>query len=141
MNRHSSLFSSFVAFVLFCKSLPFLSLVPPFSYVIPFSIFSVPGATPSTINTQPSNYLALGYLQLQSYFVRNQARIVIMQKMSLLRSLTTGSGILLAAALTANVSAQNAPAGDATRGKAFFEINCAVCHSPVLGPDNLVVMK
>lgn len=50
------------------------------------------------------------------------------------------SSVLLAAALV-NVSAQNAPPGDATRGKAFFQVNCAVCHSPVLGPDNLVIMK
>ena len=39
------------------------------------------------------------------------------------------------------LSAQNVPAGDAARGKAFFQINCAVCHSPVLGTDNTVIMK
>lgn len=51
-------------------------------------------------------------------------------------------GVLLAAALaTANVNAQNAPVGDAARGQAFFQISCAVCHSPVLGPDNTVIMK
>jgi glucose/arabinose dehydrogenase len=49
--------------------------------------------------------------------------------------------MFLAAALPASVSAQQAPAGDVARGKAFFDISCAVCHSPVLGPDNLVVMK
>lgn len=49
---------------------------------------------------------------------------------------------LVAAGLTAaNVSAQDTPAGDAARGKAFFQISCAACHSPELGPDNLVIMK
>jgi len=38
-------------------------------------------------------------------------------------------------------SAQDMPPGDAARGKVFFQVNCAVCHSPVLGPDNLVLMK
>jgi glucose/arabinose dehydrogenase/cytochrome c2 len=45
------------------------------------------------------------------------------------------------AALCANVSGQDAPKGDAAKGKAFFEISCAVCHSPVLGPENLVLTK
>ena len=63
-----------------------------------------------------------------------------MQTLSRLTSVV--SGIFLSAALTpTNLAAQNAPAGDAARGKAFFEINCAVCHSPVLGPENLVIMK
>src|SRR5206468_1687912 len=64
-----------------------------------------------------------------------------MQKFSYPRLPAVVPGIVLAAALTANVIAQNAPPGDATRGKAFFEITCAVCHSPVLGPDSLVLMK
>jgi glucose/arabinose dehydrogenase/cytochrome c2 len=52
------------------------------------------------------------------------------------------SGVLLAAALApVTLTAQNIPAGDAARGKAFFQVACAVCHSPVLGPDNLVLMK
>lgn len=52
------------------------------------------------------------------------------------------SGVLLALTLSpSNVSAQDVPAGDATRGKAFFQVGCAVCHSPVLGPDNLVILK
>ena len=79
----------------------------------------------------------LGYFH--PYFVRSGARIVIMQKMSSQRSLTVVPTILLAAALApVNVSAQQ---GDAGRGKSFFQVNCAVCHSPVLGPDNLVIMK
>jgi glucose/arabinose dehydrogenase/cytochrome c2 len=50
--------------------------------------------------------------------------------------------MLLAVTLApTNLSAQPVPAGDAVRGKAFFQVSCAVCHSPVLGPDNLVLMK
>lgn len=64
-----------------------------------------------------------------------------MQKLSYPRLLVVVSSLFLAAALSTTVHAQNPPAGDAARGKAFFEISCAVCHSPVLGPDNLVIMK
>jgi glucose/arabinose dehydrogenase/cytochrome c2 len=50
--------------------------------------------------------------------------------------------VFLAAALSpSTVKAQAAPAGDAAKGKAFFDIGCAVCHSPALGADNLVIMK
>ena len=52
------------------------------------------------------------------------------------------ASLLLAATLAPiKVGAQEMPVGDATRGKAFFQVNCAVCHSPVLGPENLVLMK
>lgn len=52
------------------------------------------------------------------------------------------SGVLLAATLTPmSPRAQEPPQGDAARGKAFFQVNCAVCHSPVLGPENLVIIK
>lgn len=52
------------------------------------------------------------------------------------------AGIVWAATLApSRVSAQNIPQGDAARGKAFFQVSCAVCHSPELGPDNLVIMK
>src|SRR5215831_18699287 len=82
----------------------------------------------------------LGYLPLLSYFVRHHAGIVIMKKLSYPKSLSIVLGLHWAV-LSANVNAQDAPAGDAARGKAFFEISCAVCHSPVLGPDNLILMK
>jgi glucose/arabinose dehydrogenase/cytochrome c2 len=50
--------------------------------------------------------------------------------------------VLSAATLmSVNAWGQNMPEGNAARGKAFFDINCAVCHSPVLGPDNLVILK
>src|SRR6267154_4442511 len=84
----------------------------------------------------------LGYLPLRLYSVRNRARIVVMQNTSYPRSLAILTSMFLAAALApANLSAQDAPAGNAARGKAFFEASCAVCHSPVLGPENLVIMK
>jgi glucose/arabinose dehydrogenase/cytochrome c2 len=64
-----------------------------------------------------------------------------MQKSSHPRSLAILSGIFFTAALTAHLNAQDAPKGDAARGKTFFEGNCAVCHSAILGPDNLVMIK
>lgn len=55
---------------------------------------------------------------------------------------TVMPGVFLAAGLvSANVSAQEMPAGDAARGQAYFQISCAVCHSPALGPDNTVIIK
>lgn len=47
----------------------------------------------------------------------------------------------VAALAVANAKAQDMPAGNAERGRAFFQIYCAVCHSPDLGPDNTVIMK
>jgi glucose/arabinose dehydrogenase/cytochrome c2 len=49
--------------------------------------------------------------------------------------------LLWAALAQFNMTGQNMPVGDAARGKAFFQINCAVCHSPELGADNTVIMK
>lgn len=51
-------------------------------------------------------------------------------------------GVLLVAGLAAaSASAQDMPAGDVARGQAYFQISCAVCHSPALGPDNTVIIK
>lgn len=51
-------------------------------------------------------------------------------------------GVLLAVGLaTTSATAQSMPAGDATRGQAYFQASCAICHSPELGPDNTVIMK
>lgn len=61
---------------------------------------------------------------------------------TLLKLSRTLPAVIFAAALApANLIAQDPPIGDAARGKTFFEINCVVCHSPVLGPENLVIMK
>src|SRR5271165_3000684 len=38
-------------------------------------------------------------------------------------------------------AAQTAPAGDAARGKNFFQQSCAVCHTAHLGPGNTVINK
>jgi glucose/arabinose dehydrogenase/cytochrome c2 len=51
------------------------------------------------------------------------------------------TSLLAAHLVPLTLRAQNVPQGDAGRGKAFFQVNCAVCHSPELGPDNLVIMK
>lgn len=67
-----------------------------------------------------------------------------MQKM-LFRKLLQGTvwpSLVWAALLShGKASAQDQPAGDAERGKAFFQISCAICHSPALGPDNTVILK
>lgn len=56
--------------------------------------------------------------------------------------LNTLAGLLAGFMPALNVSAaQDAPSGNAERGKAFFQVSCAVCHSPELGPDSTVIMK
>jgi glucose/arabinose dehydrogenase/cytochrome c2 len=64
-----------------------------------------------------------------------------MQKISYPNSFLIVPSMFFAAALAGNLNAQNTPTGDAAKGKAFFDISCAVCHSPVLGADNLVLNK
>src|SRR5215831_5903930 len=67
-----------------------------------------------------------------------------MQKMSsevLRKSAGVASMVLVTILVPLKLSAQNIPQGDAARGKAFFQVNCAVCHSPELGPENLAIMK
>jgi glucose/arabinose dehydrogenase/cytochrome c2 len=51
---------------------------------------------------------------------------------------TAVSGLLLNAGLA---GAQEPPAGNPVRGQAFFQVSCATCHSPTLGPDNTVIIK
>lgn len=51
-------------------------------------------------------------------------------------------GALLAAVMAApSARAQAMPAGDATRGRAYFQTVCSLCHSAELGPDNTVIIK
>jgi glucose/arabinose dehydrogenase/cytochrome c2 len=52
------------------------------------------------------------------------------------------TGALLAAALAPlGATAQDMPAGDTTRGRAYYQAACALCHSDALGPDNTVIIK
>jgi hypothetical protein len=54
----------------------------------------------------------------------------------------TLTGALLAAGLAPmGAGAQDMPAGDAGRGRVYFQAVCALCHSDQLGPDNTVVIK
>ena len=39
------------------------------------------------------------------------------------------------------VAAQTLPVGDAARGKAYFKLSCAICHTAELGPGNTVIVK
>src|SRR5215475_8065091 len=63
-----------------------------------------------------------------------------MQTTSYPKSLLILSSMFLVLA-PSSFGAQETPTGSVGRGKAFFEINCAVCHSSALGPDNLVLNK
>jgi glucose/arabinose dehydrogenase/cytochrome c2 len=38
-------------------------------------------------------------------------------------------------------AAQVPPAGDAVRGRSYYEMSCAVCHTTSLGPGNTVIVK
>ena len=38
-------------------------------------------------------------------------------------------------------AAQDEPAGDAGRGRTYFQASCAVCHTTSLGPGNTVIVK
>jgi glucose/arabinose dehydrogenase len=50
--------------------------------------------------------------------------------------------ITLAVAVAGHpAAAQDQPAGDAGRGKTFFQATCAVCHTTSLGPGNTVIVK
>src|ERR1700722_11956269 len=53
---------------------------------------------------------------------------------------TSAAGLLFLAG-AAVATAQNTPVGDAERGQKFFQVACAICHSPALGPDNTLIIK
>ena len=38
-------------------------------------------------------------------------------------------------------AAQNQPTGDPDRGKAYFQVSCAICHTTSLGSGNTVIVK
>ncbi|HEV7928272.1 MAG TPA: PQQ-dependent sugar dehydrogenase [Verrucomicrobiae bacterium] len=52
----------------------------------------------------------------------------------------SAAGLLFLAG-AAVATAQNAAVGDAERGQKFFQVACAICHSPALGPDNTLIIK
>ncbi|HUE36207.1 MAG TPA: PQQ-dependent sugar dehydrogenase [Candidatus Acidoferrum sp.] len=54
---------------------------------------------------------------------------------------TIVTGALVAGLTPIAASAQDMPAGDPTRGHAYFQISCAICHSTELGPGNTVTIK
>lgn len=56
---------------------------------------------------------------------------------------TLGSGILFLAGLgmASECAAQVPTAGDAGRGKIYFEQNCAICHADSSGPGNTLIVK
>jgi glucose/arabinose dehydrogenase/cytochrome c2 len=60
---------------------------------------------------------------------------------SLLQVILLPYVLLIASFAPATIIAQEMLQGDVARGTAFFQMSCAVCHSPVLGPDNTVVTK
>ena len=49
--------------------------------------------------------------------------------------------LVAAVSLAATAPAQTLPAGDAARGQAYFQVACAICHSPTLGSNNTVIIK
>ena len=55
--------------------------------------------------------------------------------------LTPGALLVLAGIVPLAACAQDMPTGDVARGQAYFQVSCALCHSPELGPDNTVITK
>jgi hypothetical protein len=51
------------------------------------------------------------------------------------------AALLAAGLISTGASAQDLPAGDAAKGRAYFQATCALCHSDELGPDNTVIIK
>jgi glucose/arabinose dehydrogenase/cytochrome c2 len=68
--------------------------------------------------------------------------LLIMQTI-LLKKLVVCEGLLAltAAMIAADIKAQDLPVGDVSRGSAYFQISCAVCHSSELGTNNTVITK
>ena len=50
-------------------------------------------------------------------------------------------GVLAGFGAGNRAAAQDQPVGDPARGKAFFQVTCAVCHTASLGPGNTVILK
>ena len=119
-----------------CPILP-LGYLPPQSYFVRNQT--------RTVTMRNSSYLDSEYALLNSCSTKVPTKFSTKMGRDLQgpsKSFTALCGVLLATAfIQSGAIAQNALAGDAVRGKAFFDISCATCHSPVLGPENLVIMK
>ena len=60
---------------------------------------------------------------------------------SFARPLATGVLCLAGLGVGSAAAAQDAPAGDAGRGQAYFQQACGICHAAGLGPGNTIVVK
>ncbi|HTV39836.1 MAG TPA: PQQ-dependent sugar dehydrogenase [Candidatus Sulfotelmatobacter sp.] len=60
---------------------------------------------------------------------------------NIFQSVLVPGALLVAVTAGQSVCAQALPAGDAARGRAYFQTSCALCHSAELGPDNTVMTK
>jgi glucose/arabinose dehydrogenase/cytochrome c2 len=58
-----------------------------------------------------------------------------------LRHIVVATALLAVGISGPRACAQNMPAGDAARGRTYFNTVCALCHSAELGPDNTVIIK
>ena len=64
-----------------------------------------------------------------------------MQHSTLFSIRNVAAMFLLYVSSVPTVMAEDLPVGDVARGQAYFQITCAVCHSPVLGSNNTVIIK
>lgn len=58
-----------------------------------------------------------------------------------LKSAKVSPLVVASALMMVHLNAQDVPSGDVERGKSFFQVSCAICHSSELGPDNTVVTR
>ncbi len=60
---------------------------------------------------------------------------------SFLRALVPGTLLIIGFNPVHEVMAQDLPAGDADRGRIFFQQSCALCHATTLGAGNTVIVR
>jgi glucose/arabinose dehydrogenase/cytochrome c2 len=59
----------------------------------------------------------------------------------LIKRIASGLSMLAGLGIVGTAMAQDGRAGDVARGQKYFQISCAVCHTPTLGPGNTLVIK
>src|SRR5579859_4162170 len=64
-----------------------------------------------------------------------------MFKQSFINKVVPGVLVLGTLGVVNEIVAQDVPAGDADRGQKYFQLACAVCHTPALGAGNTIVIK